>query len=366
MINQKDFVNPLLKWYDKNKREMVWRDKNNPYFTWISEIMLQQTRIEAATDYFIRFTEELPNIESLAKVPQERLLKLWEGLGYYNRAKNLKKTAEILVEKYDAKLPEDYDTLLTLPGIGPYTAGAIASIAYGNKAPAVDGNVLRVMMRYQACADDISKMTVRRKVEQQLMEIMPERPGDFNQAIMELGEVVCIPNGAPLCEVCPLGETCKARQREEVEKYPVKIEKKPRKIEKRTVIILSQNGKYGISKREEKGLLAGLFEFPSWEGNITKKEIEIGLQEKNISVKKIQSLGAAKHIFSHIEWHMKGYLVEVESGAPEQWEDMKKIQFVTSRALQENYSLPTAFRTYREKIEEIEKILEEKSSPEPL
>ena len=155
--------------------------------------MLQQTRIEAAKDYFVRFTEELPDIQSLANVPQERLLKLWEGLGYYNRAKNLQKTAKILVEEYGAELPSDYEKLLALPGIGPYTAGAIASIAYDIKVPAVDGNVLRVMMRYQASLEDITKTSVRRRVEGELTEVMPERPGDFNQAIMELGEVVCIP-----------------------------------------------------------------------------------------------------------------------------------------------------------------------------
>ena len=348
MLKQDQFVTPLLAWYDKNKREMVWRDRGNAYYTWISEIMLQQTRIEAAKDYFVRFTEELPDIQSLANVPQERLLKLWEGLGYYNRAKNLQKTAKILVEEYGAELPSDYEKLLALPGIGPYTAGAIASIAYAIKVPAVDGNVLRVMMRYQASLEDITKTSVRRRVEGELTEVMPERPGDFNQAIMELGEVVCIPNGTPLCDRCPLAETCEAKQKGEPEQYPRKIEKKPRKIEKKTILIYEKDGMFGIAKRENKGLLAGLYEFPSIAGHFNKKELEEKLAEDGIIVKKMQSLGAGKHIFSHIEWHMKGYLIELSPTGKQ-----PELIFASLEEVEDTYSLPTAFRTYREKMRKI-------------
>ena len=348
MLKQDQFVTPLLAWYDKNKREMVWRDRGNAYYTWISEIMLQQTRIEAAKDYFVRFTEELPDIQSLANVPQERLLKLWEGLGYYNRAKNLQKTAKILVEEYGAELPADYEKLLALPGIGPYTAGAIASIAYDIKVPAVDGNVLRVMMRYQASLEDITKMPVRRRVESELTEVMPERPGDFNQAIMELGEVVCIPNGTPLCDRCPLAATCEAKQKGEPEQYPRKIEKKPRKIEKKTILIYEKDGMFGIAKRENKGLLAGLYEFPSIAGHFNKKELEEKLAEDGIIVKKMQSLGAGKHIFSHIEWHMKGYLIELSPAGKQ-----PELIFASLEEVEDTYSLPTAFRVYREKMKKI-------------
>lgn len=348
MLKQDQFVTPLLAWYDKNKREMVWRDRGNAYYTWISEIMLQQTRIEAAKDYFVRFTEELPDIQSLANVPQERLLKLWEGLGYYNRAKNLQKTAKILVEEYGAELPSDYEKLLALPGIGPYTAGAIASIAYDIKVPAVDGNVLRVMMRYQASLEDITKTSVRRRVEGELTEVMPERPGDFNQAIMELGEVVCIPNGTPLCDRCPLAETCEAKQKGEPEQYPRKIEKKPRKIEKKTILIYEKDGMFGIAKRENKGLLAGLYEFPSIAGHFNKKELEEKLAEDGIIVKKMQSLGAGKHIFSHIEWYMKGYLIELSPTGKQ-----PELIFASLEEVEDTYSLPTAFRTYREKMRKI-------------
>lgn len=345
MLKRDKFVAPLLGWYDENKREMVWRDRENAYYTWISEIMLQQTRIEAAKDYFVRFTKELPDIRSLAEVPEERLLKLWEGLGYYNRAKNLQKTAKILVEEYGAQLPADYEKLLKLPGIGPYTAGAIASIAYGIKVPAVDGNVLRVMMRYQASLEDITKMSVRRRVEKELTEVMPERPGDFNQAIMELGEVICIPNGTPLCENCPLEGSCEARRKGVPEKYPKKIEKKPRKIEKKTILIFEKDGKYGIAKRENKGLLAGLYEFPSLAGHLTKKKLEEELKAQGVKVEKIQSFGEAKHIFSHIEWHMKGYLISLAETS-----NKKELTFVTLDELEDTYSLPTAFRAFREKL----------------
>lgn len=189
-------VEPLCLWYEKEKRSMPWRDDATPYHVWLSEIMLQQTRIEAAKAYYDRFTKCLPDIPSLAAVSEEELLKLWEGLGYYNRARNLKKAASLLVERYDGRLPADYDLLLSLPGIGRYTAGAIASIAYGLAEPAVDGNVLRVTMRYLNCDEDIMKMSVRTKMEKQLRAIMPKDcPGEFNQALMELGEVICIPMG---------------------------------------------------------------------------------------------------------------------------------------------------------------------------
>lgn len=343
-IDAHNFTEPLLCWYDENKRQMVWRDRMNAYYTWISEIMLQQTRIEAAVDYFVRFTEELPDIESLANVDEERLLKLWEGLGYYNRARNLKKTATILVEQYGGKLPADYEQLLKLPGIGPYTAGAIASIAYGIKVPAVDGNVLRVVMRYLKCNDDIMKMSVRREVEHLLSTVMPERPGDFNQAIMELGEVICIPNGAPLCEKCPLQETCKARQCDCQEEYPKKAKKKPRRVEEKTIVVYELNGKYGIAKRPEKGLLAGLFEFPSFPEKMTRKTVLERVEKMGLEVTKVKSMGPAKHIFSHVEWHMKGYHVTLQTGQSEKLLD--PVVFVTSEELLHRYTLPVAFHHY--------------------
>ncbi len=347
---------PLLDWYDKNKRSMVWRDNPTPYYVWISEIMLQQTRIEAAKSYFIRFTSEIPDIETLAKVPEERLMKLWEGLGYYNRARNLKKAAKVLVERYEGKMPADYDLLLELPGIGPYTAGAISSIAYNKKAAAVDGNVLRVITRYLALSDDIMKMSFRNQVAAWLVHIMPERAGDFNQAVMELGEVVCIPNGVPLCDRCPLSGECKAFQEKTQMDFPVKPEKKTRRIEKRTVFIIEQNGKFSIRKRPDTGLLAGLWEFPSVVGGISMKEIKKSFGENSV----IRKLEPDVHIFSHVEWHMDCYYIScsMQTGEMKDWELSKRERVLSKRELvmvsleelQTKYTLPVAFHGFRKQI----------------
>lgn len=344
------FSMPLMEWYDRNKREMIWRDHFDPYYIWLSEIMLQQTRIEAAKEYFVRFTDELPDIRRLAQVSEERLMKLWEGLGYYNRARNLKKAAEIVMQDYGGKLPADFDALLALPGIGPYTAGAIASIAFGIKAPAVDGNVLRVVMRYLACDDDISKVSVRRKVEQRILDVMPDRPGDFNQAVMELGEVICIPNGAPLCSQCPIQDTCQARACGCPEKYPQRAEKKPRRSERRTVVVMEYRGGIAIRRRPEKGLLAGLYEFPSLDGWMPLEDMGEQMRQWGIEEAHILSMGEATHIFSHVEWHMRGIHVRIEEdndvrGLP------GDVIFVTKEELERKYMLPVAFHMYLKQIQ---------------
>ncbi len=368
-MDMEHFALPLLKWYDVNKREMIWRDHLDPYYIWLSEIMLQQTRIEAAKEYFVRFTGELPDIESLANVSDERLMKLWEGLGYYNRARNLKKAAQIVVEKHGGKLPADLEELRALPGIGSYTAGAVASMAFGIRAAAVDGNVLRVVMRYEACGDDISKMSVRKRVEQEILAVMPERPGDFNQAVMELGEVICIPNGAPLCVRCPLKKSCAARAGACQEEYPKKGEKKPRRIEERTVLIYEREGKIGIRRRPAKGLLAGLYEFPALMGRRSEQELRKELAgvsatedasgasgEKGCSVRDIISLGEAKHIFSHVEWHMQGFHIvlgdEKECLSGQQLPE--GLVFVSREELDERYSLPVAFHYFWKKLNQLE------------
>lgn len=344
------FSMPLLEWYDQNKREMIWRDHYDPYYVWLSEIMLQQTRIEAAKEYFVRFTSELPDIVKLAQVSEERLMKLWEGLGYYNRARNLKKAAEIVVRDYGGKLPADFDALLSLPGIGPYTAGAVASIAFGIKAPAVDGNVLRVVMRYLACEDDISKMSVRKRVEQMILDVMPERPGDFNQAVMELGEVICIPNGAPLCAQCPVRDTCRALAGGCPEKYPKRAEKKPRRKERRTVVVMEYRNGIAIRKRPEKGLLAGLYEFPSVDGWVSQKEIGERVRQWGIEDANVSFMGEAAHIFSHVEWHMKGFRVEIADGSGVQGVP-EDVIFVTREQLERKYMIPVAFHTYLKQIQ---------------
>ena len=275
-----EIVNLLVDWYRKNKRVLPWRDKDNAYYTWISEIMLQQTRVEAVKPYFLRFIKELPDIQALACCPEEKLMKLWEGLGYYNRVRNMQIAARTVIEEYGGKLPDDYQELQKLKGIGSYTAGAIASIAYGKVAPAVDGNVLRVISRVTLSREDILKQSVKRSMEQQIVAIMPaNRPGAFNQALMELGAMVCVPNGEPHCEVCPLKELCLARKKGAVDEIPVKKAKKPRRVEEKTVMIIRDGEHLAIHKRPPKGLLSGLYELPNTEGHLTQDEAVAWVKE---------------------------------------------------------------------------------------
>lgn len=343
MYDYGKIVDCLLEWYDCHKRELPWRENPDPYYVWVSEIMLQQTRVEAVKEYFRRFIQVLPDVEALAKAPQEQLLKLWEGLGYYNRVRNMQVAAKTVVEEYEGIFPSDYKELLKLKGIGNYTAGAIASIAFGQKVPAVDGNVLRVMKRLAGSYDDILKASVKKELEKQLLPIMPARSGAFNQAIMDLGAMVCIPNGQPLCTQCPLAEFCVAKAKNIVMELPVKTKKKPRKIEEKTILLLEYQGKYAIRKRKQKGLLAGMWELPSVEGKCTKEEIERILTPENTEIS-VQQLGDYVHIFSHIEWHMTGYGIVLQK-IPDTEEDYV---WVTIDELRKQYAVPTAFSAYLE------------------
>ena len=258
-------VSPLFAWYDVNRRILPWRELVTPYRVWVSEIMLQQTRVEAVKPYFERFMTALPDIRALAESDEEQLLKLWEGLGYYNRVRNMQKAARQILEDYGGVMPSEYEDLLTLTGIGSYTAGAIASIAYQKKRPAVDGNVLRVLSRLRRDDRFISDGKVKQEVEKDLLEIMPgHRPGDFNQAMMEIGACICIPNGAPLCDQCPLADICRAHKDGVETQYPYKEAKRSRNIEKKTILILRDDDKTVVRKRPEKGLLAGMYELPGW------------------------------------------------------------------------------------------------------
>ena len=339
-----DFVIPLLKWYDENKRILPWRDKHNAYYTWVSEIMLQQTRVEAVKPYFQRFIETLPDIPALAACPEEQLLKLWEGLGYYSRVRNMQIAAREITEKYEGKLPESYSLLMSLKGIGSYTAGAIASIAYGIPVPAVDGNVFRVVTRLTEDPEDITKPSFRKKTEKMLLEIIPKnRPGDFNQAMMELGAVVCVPNGQPKCQVCPVREFCKAGLHGTMSAYPVKAPKKPRTVEERTVLLIQDGNFTAIRKRPSKGLLAGLYELPNTEGHLSSREALAYAKDLGTEPLYIESLPDAKHIFSHIEWRMKAYLIRVSSleqaHAPE-------LLFADKKESDKKYAIPSAFGAY--------------------
>ncbi len=366
-----DTIGPkLVTWYEAHGRELPWRVDRDAYKIWISEIMLQQTRIEAVKPYFARFMEALPTLESLALVEEERLLKLWEGLGYYSRARNLKKCAMTVMAQHGGQLPADYEALKKLPGIGPYTAGAIGSLAYGLAVPAVDGNVLRVLSRILCSYEDIMQTGVRNKMEQLLLDHMPkETPGQFNEGIMELGETICIPNGRPFCENCPLREDCLGYAAGVQEELPVKAPKKARRIEERTVLILRYLGgeddhaaalkrstSHGetsedhlwiaLRKRPDTGLLAGLYELPALDGHLAEEQVRQILEAAGFDICGLQPTEKARHIFSHVEWDMTGYVVEL-SQLPETTDYL----FVERQRLKEEYALPTAFKAFRKWIQ---------------
>ena len=335
---------PLLKWYDTNKRSLPWRDQNNAYYTWVSEIMLQQTRVEAVKPYFTQFVRELPDIKSLAECPQERLMKLWEGLGYYSRVRNMQAAAMQVMEQYGGELPGDHQALLKLKGIGSYTAGAIASIAFGIPAAAVDGNVLRVVSRLCASYEDITKVSVRKKTEELLLKIIPpHRPGDFNQALMELGAVVCVPNGMAKCLQCPLSAECKAYKQNVVSELPVKPSKKARTIENRTVLVIQDGSRTAIGQRPSVGLLAGLYELPNYPGHLSSQEVLEQVKKIGLEPLRIEALPEAKHVFSHIEWRMTGYLVRV---AALEGPGKQKLLFVEKHQSEKSYAIPSAFGAY--------------------
>ena len=346
-----DLINipkPLLLWYDKNKRILPWREDPTPYRVWVSEIMLQQTRVEAVKPYFERFMSALPDIASLAVAPEEELLKLWEGLGYYNRVRNLGQAARQIQKDYGGRIPDTYEEILKLKGIGSYTAGAIASIAYGKAVPAVDGNVLRVIARFRQDERLITEVKVKAAVEREITEIIPtDRPGDFNQALMELGACICIPNGMPFCESCPLSLLCAAHQAGRETEYPRKAEKKSRQIENKTVLIVRDENRTAIRKRSGKGLLAGMYELPSLSGFRTAEEVTSYLAASGIKVLRIQPLEDAKHIFTHREWHMKGYMVRVDELDPGQpGEEVRDWLYIEPEEIRDRYPIPSAFSAY--------------------
>lgn len=343
-----DVPKPLLKWYDSNRRVLPWREEPTPYRVWVSEIMLQQTRVEAVKPYFERFMSSLPDIESLAKAEEETLLKLWEGLGYYNRVRNMQKAAIQIMEQYNGIMPLEYDELLKLKGIGNYTAGAISSIAYGQPNPAVDGNVLRVLARIREDARPISDAKVKVQVEQELRDVIPvDRPGDFNQAMMEIGACVCVPNGAPNCQACPLSNLCLAYANGTQMEYPKKTAPKARSIEQKTVLIIRDENRAVVRKRDSKGLLAGMYEFPMMEGHYTAEEVTKYLAAHGLKTLRIQPLVEAKHIFSHKEWHMQGYMIrvdELEKGEPD--EETASWLYIEPRDTKDRYPIPAAFAAY--------------------
>lgn len=343
-----ELTEPLLNWYEENKRELPWRSIPTPYRVWVSEIMLQQTRVEAVKPFFERFINRLPDAAALAACPEDELLKLWEGLGYYNRVRNMQKAAIQVMEEHGGILPADYEALLKLKGIGSYTAGAIASIAYQIPVPAVDGNVLRILTRVAADDTDIMKASFRKEVEQILTAYMQgghfdtKKSGTYNQALMELGATVCVPNGAPYCERCPWKEQCLARKEARIMELPVKTKAKERRLEERTVLVIRDGTRVAIRKRPPKGLLAGLYELPNVDGKLTQEDALKQVKAWGLSPIRIQKLEDAKHIFSHVEWQMTGFAVLVE----ELEQNEREMLFVEAWDSQERYAIPAAFAAY--------------------
>ena len=339
----------LLDWFYKNHRILPFRTDPSPYHVWLSEIMLQQTRVSAALPYYERFLAALPDIPALAACEEEKLHKLWEGLGYYSRVRNLQKAARIVCEQYGGQLPADYDALRALPGIGDYTAGAVASISFGIPVPAVDGNVLRVFSRLYNDPAAVTEPAVKKAFTARVMEHQPpDAPGDYNQALMELGALVCVPNGAPLCEKCPLAHLCAARAAGTALGLPRKAAPKPRRLQPVTLALLESPAGFLLQQRPQKGLLAGLWQPVLWEGEaLAAGEVLARLQAMGLDTGTAapEALPAAKHIFSHIEWHMNGILLHVPAqDAP------AGCVWASREALQAEYTLPGAFKAYRKLI----------------
>ena len=342
--NLYQMVSPLIEWYQQNKRVLPWRDIKDPYRIWISEIMLQQTRVEAVKPFYARFLKELPDVKSLAEASEDKLLKLWEGLGYYNRVRNMQKAARQIMDIHHGIFPETYEEIRSLTGIGNYTAGAIGSFAFGIPKPAVDGNVLRVISRITENYDDIMKASVRTQVEDALETVIPkEQAGDFNQGLIELGATVCVPNGAPKCEVCPVMHLCKAYSHGTQEELPVKSKAKARKIEAKTVLIFRDGETVAIRKRPSKGLLAGLYELPNVEGHLSAEEAVSYSQAIGLAPLHIKKLEEAKHIFSHVEWQMIGYVIRVDELEKSCTEEML---FIHPEEVEREYPIPAAFEKY--------------------
>lgn len=341
---RRDFPGALVEWYRRNHRPLPWRDTKDAYRIWVSEIMLQQTRVEAVKPYYDRFLKELPTVKALAEAEEDKLLKLWEGLGYYNRVRNMQKAARQIMIDYHGEFPNNYEQIKSLAGVGSYTAGAIGSFAYGICEPAVDGNVLRVLTRITGDNSDIMKQSTRKRMEEELRKIIPkEAAGDFNQALIELGAIVCVPNGEPRCEECPAVRYCEAKKQGRIEEIPVREKAKKRKIEEKTILVFQDTDKIAIGKRPNKGLLAGLYELPSLSGHLKPEEVTEYCKSIGLMPVRIQSLCEAKHIFSHVEWRMIGYAVQVDELEKT---NRKGFLFVHAEEIQRFYPIPSAFEKY--------------------
>lgn len=328
----------LCAWYPANARDLPWRRDKDPYRVWVSEIMLQQTRVEAVKDYYVRFLQAFPAVQDLARADEETVLKLWEGLGYYSRARNLQKAARLIAGRADGQFPQTYEEIRALPGVGGYTAGAIASICMELPEPAVDGNVLRVYARLteeRGCTD---KPAVRTRIREDLKQLYRcGSCGTLTQALMELGETLCLPKGTPGCSACPLAELCLAHAHGTWAEFPVREAKKPRKTEARTVLLLCRENRTAVRKRTAPGLLHGLWEFPNFPGTADAAGAAVRAAELGLAPQSVRQETGYTHIFTHIEWHMTVYRIECGAQSPD-------FLWLTPAELAEKTAVPSAFR----------------------
>ena len=344
MNSMKLLPGALLPWYEENKRDLPWRANREPYHVWLSEIMLQQTRVEAVKGYYTRFLNVLPTIEALASCDDELLHKLWEGLGYYSRVRNLKKAAQVIMTSHNGRFPREHGAVLALPGIGDYTAGAICSICYDLPTPAVDGNVLRVIARITDDPTPIDLPARKKEVQNQLTEIYPVRAGDFTQALMELGATLCGPNRKPDCGNCPCRDFCLGHLRGTAENLPVKNPKKAKRQEYLTLFILRCGDDFVLEKRPDQGLLAGLWQFPNIPGTLDAPGALAWAEEKGLKVRDIRRITEKKHIFTHIQWNMTGIYLDID-------EKCADFFWYPESGINQNTALPTAFRQFWEERE---------------
>lgn len=340
-MNRKNFTNTILAWYDQGHRDLPWRRTQDPYRIWISEIMLQQTRAETVVSYYERFLARYPTVQDLASAPEEELLKAWEGLGYYSRARSLQKAAKAIVSQYDGQLPADLNKLRALPGVGDYTAGAIASIAFGIPAAAVDGNVERVLCRWDAITDEVGTPAVRRQIAARAQAlVLRDRPGAFANAMMEMGATMCTPKN-PRCLLCPVREGCQGFAQGIAQELPRKAKKKAQRVENRAVLLVFCDNRVLIVKRQEK-LLGGLFVFPDVLEESDPARLCRALEALGIRAAYDEKLGHARHVFTHLIWEM-----DVHAVVADEMTQVPGGQWVTRQELAA-LPLPTAVKAARQ------------------
>jgi A/G-specific adenine glycosylase len=350
-INIETFRKDLLDWFTAEQRELPWREDSNPYKVWVSEIMLQQTRVDTVIPYFLNFINKFPTIEALASADEEEVLKAWEGLGYYSRARNLQAAVREVRDTYGGTVPSEPKEISKLKGVGPYTAGAILSIAYGKPEPAVDGNVMRVLSRILTIWEDIAKPSSRKIFEEAVRKLIShENPSYFNQALMELGALICTPT-SPKCLLCPVREHCGAFHEGVQDTLPIKTKKKNvKKLQMGAVVLRTEEGKFLIHKRPSKGLLANLWEFPNFELDSygsQRKQLEEYLQmEYNVEAHIDNGLlTKIEHVFSHLVWNIDVYVGTIKDSRgiseklrPVDEEEMSRFAFpVSHQKIWKNY-----------------------------